>query len=51
MAAIILWNTVYLGRVVEMLRSQGEINPDELLGHLGPWAGGTSTSPETIFGG
>jgi len=35
-AAIILWNTVYLGRAIEALRSQGEIIPDELLGHLAP---------------
>jgi len=35
-AAIILWNTVYLGRAVETLRRQGEIIPDNLLGHLAP---------------
>ena len=35
-AAIILWNTVYLGRAVETLRRQGEVIPDELLGHLAP---------------
>ena len=29
-AAIILWNTVYLGRAVDELRSRGEIVPDEL---------------------
>ena len=27
-AAIILWNTVYLGRAVDELRSRGEIIPD-----------------------
>jgi TnpA family transposase len=35
-AAIILWNTVYLGRAVNELRSSGEIIPDELLGHVAP---------------
>ena len=35
-AAIILWNTVYLGRAVDELRSSGEIIPDELLGHVAP---------------
>ena len=35
-AAIILWNTVYLGRAVAELRSKGEIVPDELLAHIAP---------------
>ena len=35
-AAIILWNTVYLGRAVGELRSRGEIIPDELLAHIAP---------------
>ena len=35
-AAIILWNTVYLGRAVAELRSRGEIIPDELLAHVAP---------------
>lgn len=35
-AAIILWNTVYMERAVALLRSQGEHIPDELLGHLAP---------------
>ena len=35
-AAIILWNTVYLGRAVDELRSRGEIIPDELLAHVAP---------------
>jgi TnpA family transposase len=35
-AAIIFWNTVYLGRAVDTLRRQGEIIPDELLPHLAP---------------
>jgi TnpA family transposase len=33
-AAIILWNTVYLGRAVEELRSRGETIPDELVAHV-----------------
>ena len=33
-AAITLWNTVYLGRAVDELRSNGEIIPDELLSAL-----------------
>ena len=32
--AITLWNTVYLGRAVDELRSNGEIIPDELLSAL-----------------
>ena len=35
-AAIILWNTVYLGRAVGELRSRREIIPDELLSHIAP---------------
>ncbi len=35
-AAIILWNTVYLGRAVDELRSRGETIPDELLAHIAP---------------
>ena len=35
-AAIILWNTVYLGRAVDELRSHGEIIPDDLLAHVAP---------------
>ena len=35
-AAIILWNTVYLGRAVDELRSRGEIIPDDLLAHVAP---------------
>ena len=33
-AAVILWNTVYLGRAVAELCSQGEAVPDELLAHI-----------------
>jgi hypothetical protein len=35
-AAIILWNTVYLSRAVTQLRSQGEIVSDDLLAHVPP---------------
>ena len=34
--AIILWNTVYLARAVDELRSHGETLPDELLAHVAP---------------
>jgi hypothetical protein len=35
-AAIILWNTVYLGRAIDELRSRGEVLPDEILAHVAP---------------
>jgi TnpA family transposase len=35
-AAIILWNTVYLARAVEQLRANGEIISDFLLSHIAP---------------
>ena len=35
-AAIILWNTVYLVRAVDELRSRGETIPDELIAHIAP---------------
>jgi TnpA family transposase len=35
-AAIVLWNTVYLGRALERLRRQGEAAPMALLAHLAP---------------
>jgi TnpA family transposase len=35
-AAIMLWNTVYLGRALDELRRGGEIVPDPLLAHLAP---------------
>ena len=37
-AAIVLWNTVYLERAVETLRAGGTAVPDELLQHLSPLA-------------
>ncbi|MCB8839423.1 Tn3 family transposase [Aurantimonas sp. VKM B-3413] len=38
--AIILWNTVYLSRVVDYVRAQGIVIPDELLAQVAPlpWA-------------
>jgi hypothetical protein len=35
-AAIALWNTVYLGRALEILRRRGDPVPDALLAHLAP---------------
>lgn len=37
-AAIILWNTVYLAKAIAYLRAQGEVIPDEYLKHLSPVA-------------
>ena len=33
---MILWNTVYLGRVVDELRSRGEAVSDDLIAHIAP---------------
>jgi TnpA family transposase len=35
-AAIVLWNTVYLGRALDVIRRRGDVLPDELLAHLAP---------------
>lgn len=35
-AAIVYWNTMYLGCAVEHLRERGEPAPDELLAHVAP---------------
>ena len=35
-AAIVLWNTIYLGRAVAYLRAQGQTLPDKLLAHIAP---------------
>ena len=35
-AAIVLWNTVYLERAIAALRERGQAIPDELLAHLSP---------------
>jgi TnpA family transposase len=35
-AAIVHWNTVYLDRVVQHVRTQGAIIPDDLLAHVAP---------------
>ena len=34
--AIILWNTVYLSRVVESLRAEGHDLPDDIIRHVSP---------------
>ena len=49
-AAIILWNTVYLSRAVTELRSQGEIISDDLLAHVAHSAGSTLPSTAITFG-
>jgi hypothetical protein len=35
-AAIVLWNTVYLGRALDAVRRRGDLIPDALLAHLAP---------------
>jgi hypothetical protein len=35
-AAIVLWNTVYLGRALDDLRRRREVVPDALLAHITP---------------
>jgi TnpA family transposase len=35
-AAIVLWNTVYLGRALDALRRRGEAIPNALLAHIAP---------------
>jgi TalC/MipB family fructose-6-phosphate aldolase len=35
-AAIVLWNTVYLERAVKALHERGEVVPDDLVAHLSP---------------
>ena len=35
-AAIVYWNTLYMGRAVEHLRARGEPAPNELLAHVAP---------------
>jgi hypothetical protein len=35
-AAIVLWNTVYIERVVNALRRRGRVIPNEWLQHLAP---------------
>lgn len=60
-AAIVLWNTVYLSRAVETLRLAGIEVPDDLLAHVWPlawdhilltgdhrWSPDNPTSPETL---
>jgi hypothetical protein len=35
-AAIVLWNTVYLGRALDVIHRRGDVLPDELLARLAP---------------
>lgn len=35
-AAIVLWNTVYLERAVDAIRQTGQTVSDEMLAHLSP---------------
>ena len=49
-AAIVLWNTIYLGRALETARHRGDVILDALLAHLARWDGSTSTSPGIISG-
>lgn len=35
-AAIVLWNTVYLDRAIKSLRERGQAISDDLLAHLSP---------------
>jgi hypothetical protein len=35
-AAIVLWNTIYLGRALDTVRRRGDPMPDVLLAHLAP---------------
>ena len=37
-AAIILWNTVYMEQAIEALRARGDTITDDLLGYLAPLA-------------
>jgi TnpA family transposase len=39
LAAIVLWNTVYLAEAVETLKLQGVIINEEHLEHLSSWGG------------
>ena len=35
-AAIVYWNTLYIGRAVEHLRGAGQAAPNDLLAHVAP---------------
>ncbi len=48
--AIVLWNTVYLGRAVEALRDAGEEIPAELLPHIAPLSWEHVSLPATMSG-
>jgi hypothetical protein len=43
-AAIVLWNTVYLSRAIDDLKAQGLPIDDAVLEHLSPLAGNTLIS-------
>lgn len=50
-AAIVYWNTIYTDHAIQNLNSKPEQGADpDLLRHLSPLAGNTSTSPETTPG-
>ena len=44
-AAIVLWNTVYLSRAIDDLKAQGLPIDDDVLEHLSPPAGNILISP------
>jgi hypothetical protein len=44
-AAIICWNTLYMARAVQHLRSGGISAPDDLLAHVAPLGWSHITSP------
>lgn len=35
-SAIVLWNTVYLSRAVDILRAEGQELPDDIIRHISP---------------
>jgi hypothetical protein len=50
-AAIVLWNTAYLDRALQVLSKEGIAIPENILPHIFPfWAGSTSQSPAPIIG-
>jgi TnpA family transposase len=49
-AAIALWNTLYMQRAVEHLRARDVAAPDELLAHLSPMSWAMSASRATTCG-
>jgi TnpA family transposase len=49
-AAIVLWNTVYLGRAIHALREQGQSVDEYFWPTSRLWAGNTSILPATTSG-